>query len=267
MLKLIKYEFKTISKEFLIILGAIILLNIALMTRINVWKDTNVILLSFLISFGASVAVFIYNIIIFTRDLKRDTGYLLFSIPKSGYTILGAKLSSSLIVMIVAMLVGCIMTFFVGVIAMGNFDSFIKAFTEIKNMTNVNIFQFILVIIVDAIIAVLMYAEMLLVIYFAVTISKVIMNGRKFSGLVAFLIYIVTNLITGKIYELLTKAIPQTINPYVTSYGDSYLHSATNNDPSILLFPVNWAGGIFYLIIMIGLFIGIGYMIEKKIDL
>lgn len=267
MLKLIKYEFKTISREFLIILGVIILLNIALMTRINVWRDITVIGLSFLISFGAAVAVFIYNIIIFTRDLKRDTGYLLFSIPKSGYTILGAKLSSSLIVMIVAMLLGCIMTFFVGVIAMGNFDGFIKAFTELKNITNVNMVKLVLVLIVDAIIAVLMYAEMLLVIYFSVTISKVIMNGRKFSGLVAFLIYIITNLITGKIYEFLSKSIPKSINPYVTIYGDSYSHTATANDPSILLIPVNLAGGIFYLVVMIGLFMGIGYMLEKKIDL
>jgi|GEM_PF-734110 len=267
MLKLIKYEFKTISREFLIILGAIILLNIALMTRINVWRDITIIGLSFLISFGAAVAVFIYNIIIFTRDLKRDTGYLLFSIPKSGYTILGAKLGSSLIVMIVAMLLGCIMTFLVGVVAMGNFDAFIKAFTEIKNMNNVDIFKFVLIIIVDAIIAVLMYAEMLLVIYLSVTISKVIMNGRKFSGLVAFLIYIITNLITEKIYELLSRAIPKSINPYDTFYIDSHPHLATANDPSVLLFPVNWAGGIFYLVVMIGLFMGIGYMIEKKIDL
>lgn len=267
MLKLIKYEFKTISKEFLIILGAIILLNIALMTRINVWSNDAVIGLSFLICFGASVAVFIYNIMIFTRDLKRDTGYLLFSIPKSGYTILGAKLSSSLIVMIVAMILGCIMTFFVGVIAMGNFDSFIKAFTELKNMTNVSIFQLVLVVIADAIIVLLAYVLCLLTIYLAVTISKVIMNGRKFSGLVAFLIYIVINLIVGKIYELLARAIPKTINPYVTVYDDSYSHLATANDPSVLLIPVNWAGGIFYLIVIIALFIGIGYMLEKKIDL
>lgn len=267
MLKLIKYEFKTIGKEFLIILGAIILLNIALMTRINVWSNDAVTGLSFLIAFGAAVAVFIYNIMIFTRDLKRDTGYLLFSIPKSGYTILGAKLSSSLIVMIVAMILGAIMTFFVGVIALGNFDSFIKSFTELKSMTNVSIFQLVLVIIVDAIIVLLGYVECLLNIYLAVTISKVIMNGRKFSGLVSFLIYIIINLITGKIYELLSKAIPQTINPYITTYNDSYSHLATTNDPSILLIPVNWAGGIFYLMVIIGLFIGIGYMLEKKIDL
>lgn len=267
MLKLIKYEFKTISKEFLIILGVIILLNLALMTRINVWSDNAVIGLSFLICFGAAVAVFIYNIIMYTRDLKQDTGYLLFTIPKNGYGILGAKLISALIVMIVAMILGCIMVFFVGVIAMGNFDAFVKAFTDLKNMNNINIFKFILVIVADAVIVLLGYVLCLLTIYLAVTISKVIMNGRKFSGLVSFLIYIIINLVTGKIYELLARAIPKTMNPYVTSYGSSYSHLATDNDPSILLLPVNWAGGIFYLIVMIGLFIGIGYMLEKKIDL
>lgn len=267
MLKLIKYEFKTISKEFLIILGAIILLNLALMTRINVWSDNAVIGLSFLICFGAAVAVFIYNIIIYTRDLKQDTGYLLFTIPKNGYAILGAKLSSALIVMVAAMILGCIMVFFVGVIAMGNFDAFVKAFTDLKNMNNINIFKFILVVIVDAIIVILWYIEFLLTIYLAITISKVIMNGRKFSGLVSFLIYIIINLITGKVYELLSKAIPKTINPYVTSYGNGVSHLSNVDDPSILLIPVNWAGGIFYLIVMIGLFVGIGYMIEKKIDL
>lgn len=267
MFKLIKYEFKTISKEFLIILGAIILLNIALMTRINVWADATIMGLSFLICFGAAVAVFIYNIVIFTRDLKQDTGYLLFSIPKSGYTILGAKLISSLIVMIVAMLLGCIMAFFIGVVAMGNFNSVIKAFTELKNMTGVSMVKFVLVLIVDAIISILIYVLFLLTIYFSITISKVIMNGRKFSGLVAFLIYIIADLIIGKLYDLLSRAIPQSINPYINALGDPYSRLATANDPSILLIPVGWVGGIFYLVVMIGLFMGIGYMIEKKIDL
>lgn len=267
MLKLIKYEFKNINKEFLIILGVIILLNIALMTRINVWSNDAVIGLSFLICFGAAVAIFIYNIIMYTRDLKQDTGYLLFSIPKNGYTILGAKLSCSLIVMILSMIVGCIMIFFVGIIAMGNFDTFVKAFTDLKNVGSVNLFKFVLVLIVDAIIVILGYVESLLAIYLSVTISKVIMNGRKFSGLVSFLIYIIINLITGKIYELLCKVNPTSINPYIAFNGDSYPQSAAVNDPSILFIPVSWVGGIFYIAVIVGLFIGIGYMLEKKIDL
>lgn len=267
MFKLIKYEIKTISKEFLIILGVIVLLNIALMTRIHVWSNDAIVGLSFLILFGASVAAFIYNIITFTRDLKQDTGYLIFSIPKSGYSILGAKLISSLIVMILVSIVGGIMMFLVGVVALGNFDAFLSAFTDLKNVTNLDIFKFILVLIADAIIGILLYVQLLLVIYFAVSTSRAIMNKRKFSGLVAFLIFIVTNIIVGKVYQLICEALPKTINPYVTIYGDSYLNSTTGSDPSILLMPVDIAGGIFYIIIMIGLFVGIGYILEKKIDL
>lgn len=267
MFKLIKYEIKTISKEFFIILGAVVLLNIALMTRIHVWSDDAIVGLSFLILFGASVATFIYNIITFTRDLKQDTGYLIFSIPKSGYSILGAKLISSLIVTILVSIVGFIMMFLVGIVALGNFDSFIKAFTDIKNVSNLDIFKFVLVLIADAIICVLLYVQLLLVIYFAVSISRAIMNKRKFSGLVAFLIFVVTNLLIGKIYQLIYEAFPKTINPYVTIYGDNYIHSTNASDPSILLMPVDIVGGIFYIIVMIGLFIGIGYILEKKIDL
>lgn len=267
MFKLIKYEIKTISKEFLIILGAIVILNLALMTRINVWQDSLIVVVSFLICFAASVAVLVYNITTFTRDLKQDTGYLLFSIPKSGYSILGAKLISSLIVMVVALIVGGIMAFLIGVVAMGNFDNMIKAFTELRNVTNVNIPYLVLVMIIDVIIVVFEYVIFLLNVYFAVSLSKVIMNGRKFSGLVSFLVFIITTLVVGKIYQFISMAIPKTINPYVTVYGDSFVHSATANDVSILLMPVNIAGGILYIIFMIALFIGTGYLLEKKIDL
>lgn len=267
MFKLIKYEIKTISKEFLIVLAAIVFLNLALMTRINVWQESTLTMLSFLICFGASVVAFIYNITIFTRDLKQDTGYLLFSIPKSGYSILGAKLISSLIVIIVSTIVGGIMTFLLVIVAMGNFNDFVKALTQFKSMANVSMAKVTLVLIIDAIISILMYVYLLLTIYFSISTSRAIMNKRKFSGLVSFLIFISINLITGKIYEVLANAIPKTINPYFSLIDDTYMHSANTNDPFMLLLPVNWAGGIFNIIVMVALFIGIGYILEKKIDL
>lgn len=267
MFKIIKYEIKTISKEFLIILAAIVLLNLVLMTRINVWKDTTLIMLTFLICFGAGVVAFIYNITMFTRDLKQDTGYLIFSIPKSGYSILGAKIISSLIVMIASLAVSVIMSFLLGVVGMGNWDEFIRSFTDPRNIPDINTFKLILVLIVDALIAVTAYVQLLLIIYFSISISRTIMNKRKFSGLVSFLIFVVVNLVTGKLYELISRAIPKTINPYVTFYGNSIVNSNGANSLSVLLFPVNWAGGIFYIILMIALFIATGYILEKKIDL
>ena len=38
MLKLIKYEIQTVWKDLLVVLAIILLLNLALITRVNVWK-------------------------------------------------------------------------------------------------------------------------------------------------------------------------------------------------------------------------------------
>ena len=62
--------------------------------------------LSCLIYFGGIVAIFIGNIRMFTRDLKEDTGYLLFTLPQSGYSILGEKLIVVLIEVVSASIVG-----------------------------------------------------------------------------------------------------------------------------------------------------------------
>ncbi|MCD2347839.1 hypothetical protein [Clostridium guangxiense] len=266
MFKIIKYEIKTISKEFLIILAAIVLLNLVLMTRINVWKDTTLIMLTFLICFGAGVVAFIYNITMFTRDLKQDTGYLIFSIPKSGYSILGAKMISSIIVIAASLIISAIMSFLLGIVAMGNFNDFIKGFTSLK-ISGIDAIKAVLVLIADVIIIIIGYIGTLLIIYFSVSVSRAIMNGRKYSGLVSFLIFIIVNLVSGKIYDLLSRAIPKTINPYVTLYSNSIVNSTNNPDPSILFIPINWAGGIFYLVFSVALFIATGYILEKKIDL
>ena len=108
MFNLVKYELKGYYKDFIIAIGIIALVSLGLLTRINVWQDQSIGGISFMLSFAAMVVVFIWNIKIFSRDMYEDSGYLLCTLPQTGYSILASKLitalSQSIIVGIVAML-------------------------------------------------------------------------------------------------------------------------------------------------------------------
>lgn len=264
MLKLIKYEIKTIQKEFFMMIGVAILLNLALLTRINAWGKDVILVLSLLVCFGVAVVAFIYSIFTFSRELKHDTGYLLYTIPKTGYSILGSKLISALIIIFLTVIVGLLMTLFVSFIAFGSYFS--KGLNDYFKVSgtwgSLNTIKLILVIVVDLIIVIIGYCGTLLSIYFSAAISKVILNRRKFAGLLSFIIFIIVNLIGGKIYDILFNALPANINPYM-----KVLNNVNNPEPTVLLIPVNIAGGIFELIFTVGLFIATAYILEKKIDL
>lgn len=267
MLKLIKYELKTISKEFLILLGVVVLLNLALMTRINAWGDDAIMGLSFLIWFGVCVGAFIFNIIMFTRDLKQDTGYLVLTLPRSGYQILGAKLISALIVSAATAILGGVVFLFMVAVPLGKYDGIINALHQITKDPTVNTFALYRNLFVDLIISIAGYTSTLLIIYFSCVISKMIMNKRKYSGFVSFLIFIVINLVYGKLYQLISKAFPKTLNPYVTYTGDPITVASGKGSVDILLLPVNVVGGIFSLLVTVGLFMGTAYIMERKLDL
>lgn len=72
MFKLLKYDLKGYFKDFIIMACSIIILNLALLTRINVWSSDAIFSLSMLIGFVASIIVVVWNVTVFSRDLYGD---------------------------------------------------------------------------------------------------------------------------------------------------------------------------------------------------
>lgn len=248
MLKLIKYEIETVWKDILVVLAIIALLNLALLTRVNVWKSELIFGLSCLILFGGLVAIFIGNIRIFTRDLKDNTGYLLFTLPQSGYSILGEKLIVSLIEVVLTSIVGMI---------------FIGAFSNIANIKLFNDFGLgsALQIIVDL----YEYMSIIVIIYFIIAFTKMIMKGRRLSGLVEVAIFGVFGFLSYQIEKIMEGILPYRANIAGGALNLQISDQVKNVSYSNVSF--NIANGIFELVVTIILIVATAYILEKKIEL
>lgn len=248
MFKLIKYEIQTVWKDLIVVLAIILLLNLALLTRINVWPNEAVFGLSCLIYFGGLIAIFIGNIRMFTRELKENTGYLLFALPQGGYSILGEKL--------IVVLISLVLTSIVGMI-------FVIASSSLANIKLFNGFGFgsVLQIIGDL----YQYISLIVIIYFIIAFTKMIMKGRRLSGLVEVAIFAAFGFLSYEIEKLIEAVLPYRASIAGGSINLQMSEQVKNVSYGNVSF--NIASGIFELIVTIVLFAVTAYILEKKIEL
>lgn len=262
---LIKYELKGNYKLFLGLFIITTLVNLVIYSRIDVWYSGAVYGLITLAIAVMFVMVLIFNIGSYSKELHEDIGYLTFTLPVSGNKIIGSKTIVALIWFVAASFLSGI-TFLL--IAKGNVDwSIINIINEQVNLPLVTIF-----IIIGVIVSTL---QLLMIIYFSITASRVAIRKKKFGKFLGFGVFIALSTAISYIQYLVVKFIPYTMNIHLTrgsqevfdssqiiSYGHSVFIQGTAQG-----LEMNIAGCIYIVLIIIGLFIGTGYLIDNKIDM
>lgn len=241
MFNIIKYEIRNIYKMTMGLIIVFLVINLALLTKVNIWSENALIGVNALIAFSIGVGVFISNINLLNRDMYSDTGYLMFTLPQSGYSIIGAKV-----------IVSFLQSLFIGVI------SFVLPYAEFKGLrdgfsciySNINTASLIKVMVG----VIFSYIFLIVLVYFCITISRVAFNGRKIGKVGSFVVFIVISIGLGKITELIDKAIP-----------NSAIHLSQGNMTFNSSFSV--VSIAFNMIVCIILFLGSAYLIDKKLDL
>lgn len=261
MFKLLKYDLKGYFKDFIIMACSIIILNLALLTRINVWSSDAIFSLSMLIGFVASIIVVVWNVTVFSRDLYGDTSYLLFTIPKSGKNILMNKILTAIIqCFIVSAIVGIFTVILLQILRLTKnfmildivmFGKLLNAFTP----------QFIAVCII---LSFLMYITFLLTVYLSITLGKVAIKNRKFGKLGAFGIFVVLSIIQVKLEYVVSNIFPQSFNLKIMDMKN--IAEASNYSVSNGV-ELNIAFIVLSIIIIVAMFYAVAYLIENKLDL
>ncbi|AWI05255.1 hypothetical protein [Clostridium drakei] len=254
MLNLVKYELKGYVKELIISLGIIIILNLLLLTRIKTWSNEGVLVLSCMITFAILIAVFIWNITLFSKDMYKDSGYLLFTLPESGYSILGAKLLTALIQNIIVGLSAILFNFII-------FTQVSSDWKEILSQISGYFNKGFIILIIVSIVVYIVY--LLTIIYFSISLSRVAIRNRKLGKLSAFAIFVVLSIVIGQLLRITSEVFPETFNINVVS---PKLQSAMSMY-TMHGVDINIASLIFEVIIFIVLFIITSYILENKIDL
>ena len=252
MLNLIKYELRS---TFLTILGicvSVILGSLFLIIKRNDW-DMNMILgLSVTLIITALVVIFISSLKIISKYLYEDSGYLLFTLPQSGKSIMTSRLITALIQTSIVVFV-CLLMFYLTIASEVDLN-FLKEFKF--NVILFTITQYIWGIF-----------SSLTLIYFSMIIGKVALKGKKLGKIGSFIIFIVISSVIGLLSFKINTIFPQTFNLGDFSMIANYKVSTLDFTGSNGAVAVNIASMIFDIITFVVFFISSSYLIDKKLDL
>lgn len=262
MVKLLKYELirsKTILLITLIVLlGIEALFLLGFFFEIDSLLGTSVMLLT-LAGFGGFIAIVVYAVNRFYTDLKNKHGYMLFLTPRNAYQIVGSKVINSFLVMMVGF------ALYVGMIVLDIGLAFQEASDTNMIMLVLEAFvtEFDWTIWLVPLDYVIGWFNMILTIYFAITLTFTFLSSKKYKGW-----------ISAGVYLLLNMGISMLTNAVMTPVMNNLLYSMeTMNTYSYAEFIQN-GGGLYLggavvleLVIAVAMYFATSVLMEKKLNL
>ncbi len=256
MLKLIKYEF--IKAKTLLIVSAVALGVIEVLFLLGFFLENGTLFgwgvgLFFAMMFFGLVAILIFAIKIFVSELKNKSGYMLFMLPKNGYQIVGSKILTSLIVLIIGFIVYVSLGIFNLNLVLERGGSDILYFIEnLISVLDWSVLLFVFEYILE-------WFVMILTIYFAVTLTYTFLSNVKAKGFIAFLVYMALNtLLSTAITAVLSGKLFGMVNMELASYSQ-------------FMSEIGWymLGLGFFVNVIFGvlMYVGTSYLVEKKLSL
>lgn len=231
MLQLMKYEFRKtmFSKMILLVITAVV--EVAYLLGVFMkWDRVLVIGVLGLVLCGV-IGIFyigIESLIIFQKDLNTKQSYMLFLTPRNSYQILGAKvlengvsifLTGAFFVVLFAV------DLTIGVVYIGGLKQFLDMLTEAMKYMSVEINiepQQILLVLSSGLASWLM---MIVIGNLAIVLSATVLAGKKFSGIVSFILYMILSWASGKVLDLMTTPFSGNM-AFVTVICGAFLVSA-----------------------------------------
>lgn len=269
MFKLLKYEFIRSYKFFITVLIAAVIANIAL----SFISDYVGVLLFIIFMPIILVVIYLYTIIkTFSDDLNKKTGYMIFLAPHSGYSVIGSKLIYTLLIGIIFIIIYflfLISNFIVVCLQEGVSisDFFISTSNSLcfSSFDDIVFFKFGMHIYDLAIMfigTILQQTVLALTIYLSITIRKSIFSNTKHGGFFSFIIFILLNIIIIYSLNYILNIMQSNNINYITQMDSTNLFSVSKSVKSTMLVCI-----IYETFLSILMFLGIGYLLENKINL
>ncbi|MBQ0000895.1 MAG: hypothetical protein KBT01_05080 [Clostridiales bacterium] len=211
MTKLIKYEFKKSMFTKYVLIVATLVAQLVFMFGVLSEKDTSMtwgIVGLVLCAIVGTSFIGIESILTMHQDLNTKQSYMLFLTPRSTYQILGAKvLQNGLSLLIVGAIFGilAIADFSFMVIKLDGLEELLDFAQMMLKQINMEITITRQEVFLGLFGAISSWMNMITNGYLAIVISATFFAGRKFSGLISFLIYIVLVIAEGRILSLLPE--------------------------------------------------------------
>ncbi len=221
MFKLMKYEFRKTQATKLILLAIIAIAEIAFLIGLygnyDMTAGLSIVALVFLSFLGVFV-VGLESITILHRDMNTRQSYMLFMTPNSSYKILGAKvLECGLSILLAGAFVFALgaLDITLAVAREQGLNSLWEMIRSFLSHITINGRQLeINVPILAATLLNILTSWIMTIVsaYLAVVISAALLNGKKFNGLISFVLFLLLNWGTAKLLGL----IPTTMSSVAT---------------------------------------------------
>ncbi len=250
MLKLMKYEFRKQAFSKLIILILVGLIEILFFFGVVTDNEEMIaVAMGFLAIFTGGALFFLAfeSILTYSNDLKQKSSYMLFLTPNTSYSIVGAKVLSAGLQIILAGIVFFVIFAINGGVLIVKYD----AIAEVKKMILQLADQFFQLKIRFTDIAsvvgqvIISWISTITVAFFSITLSTTFLANKKFKGMVSFIIFIVLNVLYNKITDLIL--------------GDVTKYSANVSTYFI-------GNSIILLAAIILTYMGTAWMLDKKVS-
>ncbi|MDY0236884.1 MAG: hypothetical protein RBR71_12725 [Gudongella sp.] len=214
---------------------------------------------------GAFIAVAVYLISSFRKELYEDRGYLTFALPMTGSQLLGSKLIIALFWSVVMGIVVLVYNMVLARFVFGPewYNLMLDVIKQAEGLGKI-IVSYSLISVIETVVT-------LLLVYFTITISRVSIKSKKIGGF-----WFVLFLILSSFFSYIQSSIADSVPLYLDITKMEFLSQNRlyfdNMNPESMMNLAN-AGVIsisglgFQIILTVGLFLGTAYMLEKKIDL
>jgi ABC-2 type transport system permease protein len=234
MFNLIKYELRGKLLTILGICLTVIMGNLLLMTKIGSWQ-IGVPVLSAFLGIGAVMVTFISSLTLMSDYLYDDQGYLLFTLPQSGVSIMASRLIAAVVQISIVTIVALLMFFLV---------EQERLFNGLLKHVQVHELLYFILMYLWTIVSALTF------IYFCMTFGKIALKGKKIGKIGSFIIFFLLSIGRNGLTAIISNFFPQIVQ----------LDLFTT-------ITINIGSTIFDIITFAMLFMTTSYLLEHKVDL
>lgn len=264
--KLLKYELKATSRVFIPLYIAILVVSIVNGLSLNL-EILNIQGLATIVLMCLFISLFVITIVVtiqrFNKNLLKDEGYLMFTLPVSSKHLILSKYLTSLIWTFLSFVVAFLsftIIFMIPTYKYFDFSYFINEFNLLfSNMLNLNILgQFIKIILL----MIISYTIFIFNVYLALSVGQLPIFNR-FRNVSSFIGFLVINLLISYAQNIVSLFVN---DASVNIEAIDNINYAINSVTSIVSKGLNIAI-VINLIIILVLFFATTYILDKKLNL
>ena len=264
--KLLKYELKATSRVFIPLYIAILVVSIVNGLSLNL-EILNIQGLATIVLMCLFISLFVITIVVtiqrFNKNLLKDEGYLMFTLPVSSKHLVLSKYLTSLIWTFLSFVVAFLsftIIFMIPTYKYFDFSYFINEFNLLfSNMLNLNILgQFIKIILL----MIISYTIFIFNVYLALSVGQLPVFNR-FRNVSSFIGFLVINLLISYAQNIVSLFVN---DASVNIEAIDNINYAISSVTSIVSKGLNIAI-VINLIIILVLFFATTYILDKKLNL